>query len=546
MDSLRRVARNIVHFLCSSVVTFGLGMIASVIMARSLGPDNLGIFHQVQWFTGTVSVVISLGFITGITKFTAQYRAEGRHADIVSAVRFVFYIEVAIALVTTIGLCFFARRIADHYFSPQQKWIFMLSFLAITPGIQTAVFSAVLEGAQVFKYQTIHSLTVTPLALLTKVYLMANGYGITSLFWANLAFSVVNLAYYYVAARREGLLHGWFKRPKAVEGKTGPWKKEVLEYNRSLVGIHFVDLLVWSRSENYFLGRFCSAPQIAYYNLAQNLIVKFTGTLPNLLWKILLPLSAEHQGRNQTDKMKRTYRHALRYSAFIVFPTVVACYIAAYELIIIFYGHVYSETKVCFQILCVGALLSSLAQPGSAVIYASNRQGFILRYGSILAVLNIAINFWLIPKYGARGAAVSYAFTTSLGVIGGFIFTTRKLDLSIPWTAWIKTAAASAVMGLVLALLLRLQSPWFDVFHPMQLLLFDWTGHDFDIIFGPRAVRLIFACASAGSVYLGLVLALVKPKEDDRKVLKALDRFLPRPVVWVLERKLAAEEIREL
>src|SRR3954464_1629543 len=116
MESLRRVARNIIHFLCSSVVTFGLGMIASVVMARALGPDNLGIFHQVQWFSGTVSVVISLGFITSITKFTAQYRAEGRQADAIAAVRFIFYVEFAIAVVTTIGLMIFASRIADHYF----------------------------------------------------------------------------------------------------------------------------------------------------------------------------------------------------------------------------------------------------------------------------------------------------------------------------------------------------------------------------------------------------------------------------------------------
>ena len=113
--------------------------------------------------------IISLGFITSITKFTAQFRAEGRDADIVAAVRFIFYVEMAIALSTTAGLLFFSTRIADHYFSPDQTWIFMLAFLAITPGIQTAIFSATLEGAQVFRYQTVHSLTVTPLALLTKV-----------------------------------------------------------------------------------------------------------------------------------------------------------------------------------------------------------------------------------------------------------------------------------------------------------------------------------------------------------------------------------------
>lgn len=410
----------------------------------------------------------------------------------------------------------------------------MLAFMAITPGIQTAIFSATLEGAQVFRYQTVHSLTVTPAALLLKVYVMLAGYGLTSLFWINLLFSFVNLGFFYFAARREGLLKGWF-RFKPSEGK---WKKEILAYNRSTVGIHFVDLVVWSRSENYFLGRYCAAPQIAYYNLAQNLIVKLTGTLPNLMWRILLPLSAEHHGRNETEKLKKTYHHALRYSAFIIFPTVAICFLAAFELIIIFYGHAYSEAKDCFQILCAGALLSSLAQPGSAVIYASNRQGFILKYGAVLAVLNIGLCFWLVPLHGARGAAFCYSFTTSLGVIGGFIYTTRTMDLAIPWSAWIKCALATSVMSLMMSWLLKIESPWFSVFKPMQDLLMDWTGRDIDILLGYRAVRLMFACAVSGLAYLAMGLALFKPQEDDRRILSAMRRFLPGPVNWYLDRKL--------
>jgi len=534
--TLRTVARNIVHFLCSNAVSFVLGMVASVVMARSLGPNDLGIFHQVQWFAGTISVVISLGFITSITKFTAQYRAEGRHADALSAVRFIFYVEFAIAVVTTIGLMIFASRIADHYFTRQQSFIFRLAFLAITPGIQTAIFSATLEGAQVFRYQTLHSLTVTPAALLLKVYVMYHGWGLKSLFWINLLFAVVNLAFYYFAARREGLLSGWFR----FAPSDGKWKKEILEYNRSAIGVHFVDLVVWSRSENYFLGRYCAAAQIAYYNLAQNLIVKFTGTLPNLMWRILLPLSAQHHGRMEADKMRKTYRHALRYSAFFVFPTIAICYLAAYELVVIFYGHAYSEAKDCFRILCAGALLSSLAQPGSAVLYASNRQNFILKYGAVLAVLNIALCFWLVPKYGSRGAAVCYSGTTSLGVIGGFIYTSRKLGLSIPWGAWTKAALATVGLCAVTISLLRIESTAFYLFQPMQLVIYDWTGHQVESILGARAVRLWFACAVGGLAYLGLILLMFHPNEDDRRILEALDRFLPRPVAWFLARKLSA------
>lgn len=538
-SSVGRIARNIVHFLASNVVTFALGMAASIVMARSLGPNDLGIFHQVSWFAGTVSVIISLGFVTCITKFTAQYRAEGRHADVLSAVRFVFYVESAIALLTAVGLLLFSTRIADHYFSPDQAWIFMLSFLAITPGMQTAIFSATLEGAQIFRYQTLHSLTVTPLALLTKVWLMLSGYGLVSLFWSNLAFALVNMVFFFWAARREGLLKGWFRRRTGGESADGKqWRKDILAYNRSIIPIHFLDLVVWSRSENYFLGRYCSASQIAYYNLAHNLITRLAGVLPSLMWKILLPLASAQHGRSEGEKMKRTYTHALRYTAFVAFPTIVVCYIAAYELVVIFYGRAYAEAETCFQILCLSALFSSLAQPGSAVMYASNRQGFILGYGSILAVFNIALDFWLIPRYGARGAAICYTVTTTLGVIGGFVYTTRKMGLVIPWSAWIKSGGASAVMACVLWGTLRAEVDHFGIFRPFQDMLLAWTGRDVDLLFGPRAVRLLSACALSGCVYFLLALALFKPSADDRIIMAALRRFLPRPINWMIARKL--------
>lgn len=540
MDSLGRVARNIVHFLASNVVSFVLGMAASIVMARSLGPNDLGIFHQVSWFAGTVSVIISLGLITSITKFTAQFRAEGRDADVLAAVRYIFYVEVAIALVTTAGLLLFSTRIADHYFSPDQAWIFMLAFLAITPGMQTAIFSAVLEGAQIFRYQTLHAVTVTPVSLLTKVWLMLAGHGVTSLFWSNLAFAVINMVFYFWAARREGLLRGWFRGRgdgPAPEGRS--WRKEILAYNKSMVPIHFLDLVVWSRSENYFLGRYCTASQIAYYNLAHNLITRLTGVLPSLMWKILLPLTSEQHGKSQVEKMKRTYTHALRYSAFVAFPTITVCLIAAYELIVIFYGRAYAEAEACFQILCVSALLSSLAQPGSAVMYASNRQGFILGYGSILAVFNLGLGFWIIPAYGARGAAICYAATTSLGVMGGFVYTTRRMSLTIPWSAWGKSAAASGAMGLVLFAMLRTDVDRYTLFAAFQDVLRGWTGRDLDLLIGPRAVRLISSCALAGAVYFLLSLAMFKPTADDRLILAALKRWLPGAINWMLARKLA-------
>ncbi len=533
MANLNKIIRNSLHFLSSNLINLVLGLISSVILARSLHANNLGVFHQVLWFSGLVSTLISLGFITCIIKFSAEYKAKGLKKNIASLTKFIVKVELAITLLSSVALIFMSTSIADHYFSPDQSILFVISFLAITPGMQTAIFSALLEGNQIFKYQNIHSMTVTPIAILTKITLMMTGFGVTSLLVCNLAFSIVNLIYYYYAVKKEQILPEW----SSIEPLDPKSKKDVLNYNRSVFSIVVIDLIVWSRSENYFLGRYCSAAQVAYYNIAQNLIHKFTGIIPTLMWKMLLPLASENEGKNNLSYRKKTYFHAVRYSAFILFPLITLCFIGAYELIVIFYGQEYSQVQICFQIMCVGALITSLTQPGSAIIYATNKQGFIFWYGLVLAFLNIGLDIWLIPKYQAIGASICFTITTSLGALGGFFFLTTRLKLKIPLIAISKIAFCCSLMGFSLYWLIRIDSSYFNHFNSLIHSIKNLIHINTEIIFGPRTIRLIFGFSLSSLLYLYAGFLLFTPEKDDLKILNAIKQYLPKRLMNFLLRR---------
>jgi O-antigen/teichoic acid export membrane protein len=500
LRSLNRVIRNAIHFLVSNVLGFAMGLVTSVVMARTLGPNDLGIFHQTQWFAGTISVILSFGFMTAVTKFTAQLKGEGRLYEMKCVIRFVYRLELAIGILATVGLVGFATPIADHYFSKNESYLFTLAFLAVTPGLLTGVLSSAVDGSQTFRYMTIHAITITPLSLATKLILLTQGYGLVGLFWANLIFALFNLSFYHYAAQK-------------------------------MVGIHFVDLVVWSRSENYFLGRYCAAPEIAYYNLAHNLILKLTGILPNLMWKLLLPITAEHHGKADHDNLKLTYKTALRYAAAISFPIITACFISSYELIVIFYGHAYSDAETCFQILCFGIIFSSLSQPSAASLYATNRHQFILRFGLILAVLNILLNILWIPTYGASGAASSYSLTTSLGAIGGFLFTYKQLGLSLPMASFFRCGLACVGMGFVIIWAIQLPVEPFDFFSTLREALRHKIGHDLGLFLGARSIRVFLALSLGTLTYMILIFVLAKPHHEDLRIWESLKPYLPSVLV---------------
>lgn len=520
MTTLGRVLRNSAHFLGSNLLGFGMGFVASVVMARVLGPNDLGIFHQVQWFAGLLGVGLSLGFTTGVAKFTAQFRAEGRPEAAAALLRWVLALESIVGGAASIVLLVFAPRIADHYFRPEESIYFVLAFLALTPGLATSMLSSALEGAQVFRYQSLQALTVTPAAFIVKIALLLGGAGLFGLMACNLAVALANLAFFAWATRREGL---WAK-PKSPDTR---WKSEFSGYSRTVVGIHFVDILVWSRTENYFLGRYCSAAEIAYYNLAQNLLLRFTGIIPNLMWKLLLPLASEHYGRSDRKRAGRTYADGIRYSAACLFPIVVVCFLASYELIVIFYGHDYAPAQRSFQILCPAILLSSLAQPGSAAIYAEGRQRFILIYGGLLGILNIALNFAWIPRWGAFGASASYSVTTALAVTGGFFYNRFAMGLIPPWGSLFRLAVCTGITGAVFSLCLRTDLSFFDLFAPLREWLYARTGRGFDILLGKRSLRLGFSLAAAVLVYGAALLTLSRKSTLDTRVLHHFLRKAP-------------------
>jgi O-antigen/teichoic acid export membrane protein len=219
---LRRIGRNVLHLLGSQALGFGMALVASVVMARTLGPNDLGIFHQAQWFAGLMSVCLSLGLVTSVTKFTAQFRSEKRPDAAASALRFMLKVELAIGLFSTAGLVLLSSRIADYYFSPGEAGFFALAFLGLAPGLQTALYSAALEGAQIFRYQSVHALTVTPLTLIAKIGLLLGGFGLYGLLWCNLAAAVANLLFFghddIGHHRLEDVSHRHLRRRHAAHG----------------------------------------------------------------------------------------------------------------------------------------------------------------------------------------------------------------------------------------------------------------------------------------------------------------------------------------
>ncbi|MFH0918773.1 MAG: oligosaccharide flippase family protein [Fibrobacterota bacterium] len=450
-----RLIRNSVLNLANSSITMVVTFVTSIVVARTLKPENYGIYNLVLWVTGIATWAIGMGLVHAVTKYVAEYRGRRDPVTVDAIISFILRVELILSLGATAVLVFFRLPIADYFFSPRETFFFLIAFVGLVPGILTAVFSGTIEGIQKFEYFTYFHLIVTPLAFLVKMLVLYLGYRIDGLLLVSLGFSFINTAFFCWILRREGLHFSLFKSPEPDV------RRKIWKYNLSVGAISIADKVVWDKSENFFLGRFCTSAQIGYYNLAYNVAQRFMNVLPSTFWRVLFPAMSEYFGSKDHEKIKRLFYLSSRYIAFFSFPVGVAGIVLAFPMIQFFYGREYLGAKYALQIMFFCSIFSSLSKPGSAILYGTERQGFILKYGMVLAAVNIGLDLLVIRAYGALGAACCYGVVTIAGAMGGLIYTCRTVGLQYPFRSVTKIIFSSLIMGITMELIVRQKAELF-------------------------------------------------------------------------------------
>lgn len=168
---------------------------------------------------------------------------------------------------------------------------------------------------------------------------------------------------------------------------------------------------------------------------------------------VLIPRNAYDYSHGNFESLKEHLLFAFRYVMILGFPLIAGFYVLSGNLSSWFLGDGYTEVPIMLVIMSVRFISS-----GFYVIFSD--QFFVAigkeKYSSIstaiAASINVALNFVLIPKYGAVGAAITTAISEVLVTIILAVLFFRFKILSfktILCSSW-KYITSSLIMGLIL------------------------------------------------------------------------------------------------
>lgn len=411
-------------------------IVLSIAAARFLGPHQFGRQSFIAFVEVSLVMLLAGGLPTALARFAGDAVGRRRPGIVLSLTR-------GASRMTYAGAVFGAGvmiAIGLSGATPEAAWY--LAAVVVAALMIQHISSALLNGLQLWRAASLVGVVMSVVAAATTILVLWAGGGIVGMFAVEAAVTLASLVWLWFLARTAEAPLG---RREPVDP---PLRRDFVRY--ALVGSLGVILtfVVWRRSEFFFLNHYSSDSEIALYSVAFSAVSTLL-LVPQALVGVLLPAVATLLGAGATERIRQGFERAIRLLLVLMLP-VTAFAIALGPLTLrLMYGKGFSGVGPVLILLLIPLPIVTLMNLSSVVLLGLGKQGFQLASGAAGAVVNISLDFALIPHYDAVGAALANAGGQLVSGLPILVYAIRRIGVR-RWepVALARTALASAGAGI--------------------------------------------------------------------------------------------------
>jgi O-antigen/teichoic acid export membrane protein len=437
----KKIAKNTLYNFVVKAIALAFAFIASVVVARFLGPEKYGVYSLVIWFLTMVGLLVNLGIPTTMTKYVSEYWGRKNFSAIGSILSKLLRFELIAAVLVSLALFILAPLIAEWYDNPELSLYLRVAALVILPLGLMFLYNGLFSGLQRFDLIARANAIAFPITLaviLLIVYMQGRIEWLVSV--SILTNLLLVCCYLYFKKTKFSFIR---KGSEAVD-----FSGRLFRFSASVFVVVVLDALVWERFGIFFLSIFSTSSEIAFYNVAFILANRPMVLLPGALTGILLPAMSEVYGTGDRAELARVHSNSTRYLAMLSFPLCLGGIAIAQQLLPTLYGASYQPASLIFSILILGATVGSIATSSSSLLYSAELQKIVVRVGILAAFVIIVASWLLVPLLGAMGAALAGALAQLVGGVTMIAYAYKSyMKQKFPGPALFRTFSAAALMA---------------------------------------------------------------------------------------------------
>jgi len=428
----------------ASLAGQAIGFIALMVVSRRIGPDNLGAFSFATSLCRFFAIPVNFGISTLAIREIAR-----RPSDATRIAGQVLALRLGLFLVSYAALVALAPVIASDALVQTLLPICGLFVLGDVVGLAWG-----LQGLQRFVAVALISLGGQVVyGALVPLLVDGGPHGAVVYAWLNVVGAMAAAVGSWIWFVRKA---GWPALPRSLRSLGRLW------LSAAPIGLSFVMIFVYYSLDSVMLGYLRSTYEVGQYGVGYRLVAAIIGFAG--LWVTVLFPHAARLYKLDPVRLGRQIRSAVTLGTVVALPIGVGGSLVATPLMIGLFGAAFANAGAPFAVLIWSAVVVIVSVNFGNVLMACDGERVFAKGVALGALVNIVLNFALIPFWGAIGAAISTVVTEILVMALMAVALRRRVPVAAPDVRRLGGAlAATTIMAGVVIALLQVTNIWVTV-----------------------------------------------------------------------------------
>ncbi len=406
--SLQQILSNTSWLVADQILRMGIGLFVGVWVARYLGPEQFGTFNYAMTFVTLFDPILKLGLDSIVVRDLAQ-KPEQRYQTLGSAFGLKLFGSIATFLLA-INIFNLLDTQTNAEITGQLIAIISISTLFLSFDVISFWFSSQVQS----KYVTFAKTSAYLLAASMRIFLVSIQAPLVAFAWAifaELALGAVGLIIVY--SYRGDRIFAW--RFNGITTKN-------LIKNSSPLIIAGLMTYLYSKIDQVMLGTMLpDQTQLGFYAVAVKLS-ELSDFLPLTLNISMLPKLSVIKAKSEAEFLEKTQIYFDIMMLLWLSVAIPTTFLAPF-VVNLLYGPAYASAASILSIYVWAQFGTNFGVARSTYMVINNINALKIAITCIGAIVNIIINYLLIPQYGALGATVATLITYFItNVFLNFIF----------------------------------------------------------------------------------------------------------------------------
>jgi len=408
MESLK--ARTTRGLFWSFLDSFGVYIVKfgfSVVIARTLSPDDYGLMGMILIFIAMGQVIMQSGFSAALVQ-----KKDTDANDLSTA----FWFNVIAGVTVWVILFFSAGAIAEFFDRPILVTVTRVASLGIILNSLSSVHVAILTRELNFRRQTWINLVGTLISGITGVTLALMGYEVWALVFQTLAGNLIYMAGLWVTSKWRPLFVFDMKSFRSLFG---------FSYKILLQGIMDV---IFTKAYFPLIGKMFAAPQLGFYTNANRFYELFIRQSSVSVTRVLFPAFSSVQ--DDRERFNMNYLRSFNMIAMLMFAATVILIISSRPFIALALTEKWLPAVPYMQLFFTEGFFFPLLIFNQNILLSAGRSGLSLKIDIIRKAV-ILLSILIVWRVGIEALIIGQVAATVVALVLSSLAVNRHQGLSV-------------------------------------------------------------------------------------------------------------------